>query len=395
KLVLNDFEVHIVASPSALQFVGQATLEGLSGKKVDSDIFERGHIMDHIHLIRWCDLVIVAPGTANYINKIAQGVGDDLLTTLFLAHDFKKPFLIAPAMNSTMYAHPLTQKSLVTLKSIGVQILETASGVLACGETGWGKLLDPDLIYQEVQKALAHSPKSEVKAPTAGKMPKVLITFGGTQEPIDGVRVLSNVSSGKTGAQITETLASLGFDVTALVAGNSVLPNANCTTKTFTDFSSLQNLMKSELENNSYDSIIHLAAVSDYSLAKIVSGDIELSRPAQEKLDSGANLKIELKQNPKIVDQIRKYSKNKNIGLWAFKLTNTQSEEKRRSAALSLLERAHCDYVVHNDLNMIRMGKRHFTVYGRKGSEFFPDIGTLASYLANSIYEQSHAKEIV
>ena len=103
KLVQNDYDVQVVASASALHFVGNATLEGLTGKPVIHDLFQSGNIMDHIHLIRWCDLVITAPATANFINKISQGLGDDLLTTLFLAHDFKKPYLIAPAMNTSMY----------------------------------------------------------------------------------------------------------------------------------------------------------------------------------------------------------------------------------------------------------------------------------------------------
>ena len=154
RLVQADCEVQVVASPAALQFVGNATFEGLTGKSTISDLYAAGNVMDHIHLMRWADLIIVAPATANYVNKIAQGVGDDLLTTLFLAHDFKKPFLLAPAMNTSMYLHPITQNSIRKLKEIGIEILETASGVLACGETGFGKLLDPELIQKEIQSRL-------------------------------------------------------------------------------------------------------------------------------------------------------------------------------------------------------------------------------------------------
>src|SRR5690606_33467299 len=109
KLSQNNYEVQVVATASALEFVGNATLEGLSGKAVVSDIFAHGRNMDHIHLARWADLIIVAPATANFINKMAQGAADDLASTLFLAHDFTKPFLVAPAMNTSMYQHPATQ----------------------------------------------------------------------------------------------------------------------------------------------------------------------------------------------------------------------------------------------------------------------------------------------
>lgn len=382
KLVQNNFEVQVVASPSALQFVGEATLEGLSGRPVESDLFERGHIMDHIHLIRWADLVVVAPATANYINKMAQGSGEDLLTTLFLAHDFKKPFLIAPAMNSTMYSHPLTQKSLGTLKEMGIQILETASGILACGETGWGKLLDPDLIFQEIQKSLA-APKQAVEKPTLAKhkMPKVMVTFGGTQEPIDGVRVLSNVSSGRTGAQMTDALSALGYEVTAICAENSARPKYDCTLKKFTNFETLKQIMTSELKENAYDAVIHLAAVSDYSLDKIFP----------EKIDSTGPLTLQLKQNPKLVDQIREHSRNKNLTLISFKLTNTMADDKRKASALKLLERSKSDLVVQNDFNDIKAGQRHFTVYSQGHADFFADIGSLSSYIAHTIYEKSGA----
>ena len=155
RLVQAGCEVQVVASPAALQFVGNATIEGLTGKPVVSDLYASGNAMDHIHLVRWADLILVAPASANFINKIARGVGDDLLTTMFLAHDFKKPYLVAPAMNTSMYLHPATQDSIQALKKMGVEILETASGVLACGEVGWGRLLEPDLIVQEVLSRLS------------------------------------------------------------------------------------------------------------------------------------------------------------------------------------------------------------------------------------------------
>ena len=160
KLKQNGHQVKTVMSEASQKFIGPATIEGLTGEAPITDMYASGQIMDHINLVRWADLIIVAPATANYINKISYGLGDDLLTTLFLAHDFKKPFLIAPAMNTMMYSHPTTQASIKKLKDMGVEILETASGVLACGEVGYGRLLEPDLILKEIELHLKNKIQS-------------------------------------------------------------------------------------------------------------------------------------------------------------------------------------------------------------------------------------------
>ena len=147
RLVQDGYTVQTVASKAALEFIGPATLEGLTGRAVECETFASGRAMQHIHLAKWADLTIVCPASANTINKLASGIGDDLLTTLFLAHDFKKPYLLAPAMNTLMYRHPATAASLQKLASFGVAILETASGVLACGDVGEGRLLEPELLH--------------------------------------------------------------------------------------------------------------------------------------------------------------------------------------------------------------------------------------------------------
>ena len=155
KLVKENFKVQVACTPSTLNFVGIATLEGLSGRSVFHDIYEREKVMDHIELARWADLTILCPATANVINKMACGIADDAVTTLFLAYDFKKPYLIAPAMNHSMLKHPATQKSMNQLKQWNITVLETDFGHQACGETGEGRLLEPDLIFDEVFKQLS------------------------------------------------------------------------------------------------------------------------------------------------------------------------------------------------------------------------------------------------
>ncbi len=154
KLVQAGYEVRTAATPAALQFVGNATLEGLTTKAVFSDLWAPGEAMDHIDLARWADLAILAPGTANTINRLAAGLADDPVGTLFLAWELKKkPWWIAPAMNTVMWEHPITQDSIKKLGGLGVRILPTGTGQLACGETGAGRLLEPEQLVAEV---LAH-----------------------------------------------------------------------------------------------------------------------------------------------------------------------------------------------------------------------------------------------
>jgi phosphopantothenoylcysteine synthetase/decarboxylase len=151
KLVQAGHEVKAVATSGALEFVGKATLEGLSGGPVFSDVYEEGRMMDHIHLSKWADVAIVAPASANVINKLAQGLADDPIGTLFLSWDLKtKPYWVAPAMNQQMFQHPATQAALATLKGWGVKFLLGEEGHQACGDVGPGRMIEPDEIFNQV-----------------------------------------------------------------------------------------------------------------------------------------------------------------------------------------------------------------------------------------------------
>lgn len=148
--------VQTVATAAALRFVGAATLEGLSGRPVFTDAFEPGRALDHIELARAADLALVCPATANTINRLASGLGDDPVGTLFLAWELKqKPWLIAPAMNAMMWEHPATTASLAKLRDWGVRVLDPVDGPHACGEGGAGRLLEPEQIAAEVLAILA------------------------------------------------------------------------------------------------------------------------------------------------------------------------------------------------------------------------------------------------
>lgn len=376
RLKQHDCDVQVVATPSALEFVGSATLEGLSGRPVVSDLFADGQRMDHIHLMRWADTILVAPATANFINKSSQGVADDLIQTLFLAHDFKKPFLVAPAMNTSMYLHPVTQKSILNLKQMGIQILETASGILACGEEGWGKLLEPDLIVKATLEALTSNSANKSTqflnlTKPSNKKVKVLVTAGGTQEPIDTVRVLSNLSSGRTGIAIAEYLNEMGFDVTLLQSHSSPRTTQIQSCDLFTSFISLDEKMKACLSREEFTHVIHTAAVSDYSVDKIEIDKKVYSPFEIKKMSSDAEeMTIHLKRNHKIVDQLKQYSKNRDLKVIAFKLTSHAAPNEQLDAVQKLIRHSKADYVVHNDLKDINViNKTHkFTLFSPKGA---------------------------
>lgn len=350
RLVQNGFEVRVVATDNALKFIGKATLEGLTGHRVYADSFEEGEMMSHINLVKWADLIIVCPASANTINKLANGVADNLLTSLFLAHDWTKPYLIAPAMNTLMYEHPATQSAIKKLTEWGVRILPTAEGYLACGDIGKGKLLEPEIIYEQILLALkSPAVKNEEKDEKKKKL-KILITSGGTKENIDGIRFISNLSTGKTAAAIADNFLSNGHDVTYLHAHDAATPNSRCQQIQFYSFDDLNNSLKFLLGNHDFDVVIHQAAVSDYSLDTVELGNKKLSAPLTQKIDSeNSHLVFNLKKNLKIVDHLKEYSANKSLIVVAFKFTNSSDDKKREAAVQKLFGSSNCNIVILND----------------------------------------------
>lgn len=153
-LTQDGFEVQCVASSGGLRFIGEPTLEGLTGRPVLTDMFERGRALEHISLVDWADLLLVYPATANHITRLRAGLADDLIGTLFLANNFRKPYWLAPAMNSHMYAHPAVAEAVATLKGWGCRVLPTGEGRMACGTVGYGRLLEPEATLELVREAL-------------------------------------------------------------------------------------------------------------------------------------------------------------------------------------------------------------------------------------------------
>ena len=147
-------DIKVVASSSALKFVGEMTLEGLSGTEVLKKLFDPGQAMGHIHLMKWADIIITCPISANRINQFASGTATDLLGNLFLSYDFKKPWYLVPAMNPTMYAHPITSESIKTLKGLGLKFIGPAAGDVACGDFGEGRMVEVSEILSVLEQEL-------------------------------------------------------------------------------------------------------------------------------------------------------------------------------------------------------------------------------------------------
>lgn len=338
RLVQRGHSVRVVATEAALRFVGAATLEGLTGRPVLSDLFASGSALEHISLTRWADLTIVCPATANALNRLAAGLADDLPGALFLARDQAKPFLAAPAMNPAMWSHPATRAAVERLTGWGVRFLPVGSGRTACGEVGEGRLAEPEVIVASVERALAH-PRRRLR---------VLLTGGGTSEPVDGVRVLTNRSSGRTAALLAEHLERCGHDVVYLRARNAARPVPPCTEETFETFSDLEAALKRRLGSERYDAVIHAAAVGDFRVEHL-SPDGGVQTVLRGKIDSQTPPLLRLCSQPKLVDQLRGFSASP-LQVVAFKLTTGATLAAAEAEVAELQRRSGADLVVHNDL---------------------------------------------
>ena len=356
--------IEIIMSQSALKFIGAQTLEGLNEQAIHHSDLPPGQVMKHIHLSRWCDIALLYPATANSINRMAHGLGDSLWEQVFLAFPLKTtPLWLYPAMNTHMWNNPITQRSLKILRSANIHIAPSEIGLLACGETGYGKLLAPECVLEDLNTHF--QPQRGAHLQPKGK-PEILITYGGTKEPIDGARSITNTSTGRTGAELCQLFLQRGYSVTALKAQQAPTPHLteNFTQRSFLSTKDLQNLLDTCLQANSYKAIIHLAAVSDYTVSEAFSDGNKIPAGRQCKIPSNYNnLTITLKRTPKLINHIKKKSKNPQTVLFGFKLTNSSDPQQHLSAIHKLMQHSHCDVVIHNDLNNINEGLHHFQIY--------------------------------
>ncbi len=245
----------VVMTAGAQQFVTATTMQALSGRPVQTDQWKdsTGNAMPHIELTRHADAVVVAPATADFLAKIAYGLADDLLTTLALARDrTRTPLLVAPAMNVEMWQNPATQRNVAQLRADGIAILGPASGAQACGETGFGRMLEAHELLEEIISFF--QPK-----PLSGK--KVLLTAGPTFEPIDPVRGITNLSSGKTGFALARAARDAGANV-KLIAGPTALATPRGVQRT--DVTTAREMMAAVMRELPADIFIAVAAVADW-----------------------------------------------------------------------------------------------------------------------------------
>ena len=277
-------EVKCIMTDHATEFITPLTMREISGNPVAvsmfSDIPEFN--VEHIALAQWADVFVIAPATANVIGKIAGGIADDMLTTTVMATT--APVVIAPAMNSNMYTNPIVQKNIAALREYGYEIIEPATGHLACGVTGVGRLPEPEDIVDYIEFAACRTDLLKGK--------KVIVTAGGTREPIDPVRFIGNHSSGRMGFAIAKAAAFAGADVT-LVAGSNDHLKTPAGVARRVDVGST-NDMKAAVDSyyDDCDLVIKSAAVADYRSA----------HPAANKIKkSDETLTLTMAKNPDIL----------------------------------------------------------------------------------------------
>ena len=324
--------VHVIMTKNAVQFISPLTFEELTGNRCVVDTFDRNftYQVEHVALAKQADLAIVAPATANVLAKLSWGLADDMLTTTLLA--CRCPRLAAPAMNTAMYENPVTQDNLKRLKAYGWILLEPSVGLLACGDVGAGKMMEPADMLPFIQRELAF------EKTMTGK--KVLVTAGPTQESIDPVRYITNHSTGKMGYAIARAAAMKGAEVT-LVSGPTALPAPPFVERV--DVRSAREMFEAVTgRSREQDLIIMAAAVADYRPA-------EVSKEKIKKKDSSLELSLEK------TDDILKYlGEHKNPGqlLCGFAM---ETQNLLRNAREKLVNK-HLDMIVANSLKVAGAG---------------------------------------
>ena len=325
------YEVHVLMTKEALEFITPVTLQTLSGNRVILDIFETVSAeVPHISLAEKADLFVIAPATANVIAKISHGIADDMLTATFLAATCEK--LIVPAMNTHMLENPITQDNIELCRKYGMHILESDSGYLACGTTGKGRMPEAEVIEDAV-KQLAVKNKFLL-----GK--KVLITAGPTCEAIDPVRYITNHSSGKMGYALARAARNAGADVTLVSGKTALAPIANVE---MVMIESARDMADAVLpRQKDMDLMILAAAVADYTPLET----------AQEKIHkSDGNMVLELGRT---TDILKTLGKNKREGqiLVGFSM---ETENLIENSAKKLSSK-NCDFIVANSLRTAGAG---------------------------------------
>ena len=341
QLVKQGHNVKVILTNNAKQFVTELPFQTLTKNKVYTDTFTEINEKEiqHIDLGKWADKIIVAPATANLISKFANGLADDLASSLMLAvRNFNKIFII-PAMNTAMYENPIIQENIKKLSRLGFNLIEPASGLLACGDVGKGKFPSTDTIISSI----LFESNNDLLNKT------VLITAGPTKEFIDPFRCFTNPSSGKMGIALANECAKRGAKV-ILVTGVDIKPqHPNIVVEKIVSTEDMYNVVKNKFLD--CDIIIKAAAVSDYT-------PIEVFNKKVKKQDG--DLSIKLKRTPDILRYVGENKKDNQIVIGFAAETNSLLEY-----AMEKIEKKHLDYIVANDIskNDIGFGSDNNEVY--------------------------------
>ena len=323
-------DVIVVATSNALNFVTKLTLQTVSNNKVYVDEFDtKDFDIEHISLSKKADLLLIAPLSANTLSKIANGIADNLLTSIVLA--FNKPIILCPAMNTNMWENAIVKDNLKKLKSFNFTIIEPVSGLLACGDSGIGKMKDESDIVDDVISILNYKNKF-----LTGK--KVLITAGGTIEPIDCVRFITNKSSGKMGLALAKQALYLGACVHLISTFEVRNPKFQ-----ITQVQTALQMQKAVFENfKKADIVIMAAAVSDF----------RCQNPSEQKIKkNSSDLTLNLVKNPDILTQIsnEKHEKQIVVGFCA-------ESQNLIDNAKDKIKAKNCDFIVANDISNKNIG---------------------------------------
>ena len=338
------YDIKVVMTKNATNIIGPLTLETLSRNRIYVDMWDTNphYEVEHISLADWADMVLIAPATYNIIGKVANGIADDMLTTIISAVSTRKPVFFALAMNVNMYENPILKENIDKLKSYGYRFIEVEEGLLACNYVAKGRMTEPEDIVAEIERYDIYSKIENFN--TALKDKKVLITSGRTKENIDPIRYLSNNSSGKMGYCLAQAAIDLGAEV-ILISGptNLEIP------KGLKSFVSVESALEMYEKVDEYfgdaDIFIACAAVADY-------------RPKEYKKEkikkSDSDLILELVRNPDILFEMGK-KKDKQLLIGFAAETNDIKEN-----ALKKLEKKNLDFIVAN--NASTMGNNTNTV---------------------------------
>ena len=326
-LIKKDYDVEVILTKNATQFITPLTFEALIDHNVVVDTFEKvqNRSIHHISIAKKADLFILVPASANVIAKVAHGIADDMLTTTFLACNKQK--VICPAMNTQMYENPVTQENLQRCRDLGYAILEPAVGHLACGDTGKGKLCDLQDILDYVDRFFHRSDLLKGK--------RVLITAGPTQEALDPVRYLTNHSSGKMGYSLAQAALDMGAEVT-LISGPVQLTAPKGVR--FYPVTTAKEMFDAVCAHcDTADFIIKAAAVGDYRPLYVSEQKIK---------KDGERLHVEFVKNPDILAYLGEHKRPHQI-ICGFAMETQNLLEN----AQAKLENKHCDMIVANDLH--------------------------------------------